>query len=229
MNIHSGPYSALEYDQGIQQTIPYIHNFYAETVDLVKQVQPEVRNWLDIGCKTGTLLRLAYPAFRSVRFIITDPSQDMLMQARLNLAGMPPNQLMVAGAFSSEALELTGYPCPQVISAILAHDHLDREQHKAALRNCYEMLDEQGVYIAFEHIRPRTLAGRDIERRRSIAYQMAQGKSEAEALAYADHCASTLSPLHVDEHIALLQSTGFETVELFWRSHLQAGFYAIKG
>jgi tRNA (cmo5U34)-methyltransferase len=32
----------------------------------------------------------------------------------------------------------------------------------------------------------------------------------------------------VPEHLALLRETGFKTVELFWKSHMQAGFYAVK-
>jgi tRNA (cmo5U34)-methyltransferase len=35
-------------------------------------------------------------------------------------------------------------------------------------------------------------------------------------------------PITVKEHLELLKETGFQTVELFWRSHVQAGFYAIK-
>ena len=32
----------------------------------------------------------------------------------------------------------------------------------------------------------------------------------------------------VEEHLKLLRETGFKTVELFWYSYMQAGFYCIK-
>jgi tRNA (cmo5U34)-methyltransferase len=35
-------------------------------------------------------------------------------------------------------------------------------------------------------------------------------------------------PVTVQEHLTLLRETGFKTAELFWKSHMQAGFYAIK-
>jgi hypothetical protein len=37
-----------------------------------------------------------------------------------------------------------------------------------------------------------------------------------------------LKPVRIAEHLALLRAVGFTTAELFWRAHLQAGFYAIK-
>ena len=35
-------------------------------------------------------------------------------------------------------------------------------------------------------------------------------------------------PISVEEHLNLLKETGFKNVNLFWLSHMQAGFYAIK-
>ncbi|MGD0231966.1 MAG: hypothetical protein ABSC19_16690 [Syntrophorhabdales bacterium] len=35
-------------------------------------------------------------------------------------------------------------------------------------------------------------------------------------------------PITIAEHLELLRATGFSTVEIFWLSHMQAGFYAIK-
>jgi tRNA (cmo5U34)-methyltransferase len=35
-------------------------------------------------------------------------------------------------------------------------------------------------------------------------------------------------PIKIDEHISLLNSSGFRVVEIFWRSYMQAGFYCIK-
>jgi len=32
----------------------------------------------------------------------------------------------------------------------------------------------------------------------------------------------------VDEHLGLLRRAGFRNVDLFWLSHMQAGFYAVK-
>ena len=38
-----------------------------------------------------------------------------------------------------------------------------------------------------------------------------------------------LKPVRIAEHLALLRAVGFAPAELFWRAHLQAGFYAVKG
>jgi tRNA (cmo5U34)-methyltransferase len=37
-----------------------------------------------------------------------------------------------------------------------------------------------------------------------------------------------LKPVRIAEHLELLRAVGFATAEIFWRAHMQAGFYAIK-
>lgn len=228
MSDNLSPYSAHEYDEGLRKTVPYFQSIYAETVDLVKHVQPEVRNWLDTGCGTGTLVKEAFRAFRGVRYLIADPSQQMIMQARLNLGGIPQNQLLVVGATGTEELDLTGFPCPQVITATLSHHYFDKGTRVQATQNCYDMLDDKGVYITFENILPRTGQGREVALSRWLSYQVAQGKNEAEAQEHLQRYGSAFFPITIDEHLEILQNAGFRAVELFWLSHLQAGFYAIK-
>ena len=228
MSDNLSPYSAQEYDEGLRKTVPYYQNIYSETIDLVKHVQPGVRNWLDTGCGTGNLVKLAFQANRSVRFMIADPSQQMIMQSRLNLGGIPQNQLLVVGALGTGELDLTGFPCPQVITATLSHHYYNKEQRIQATQNCYDMLDADGVYITFENILPRTGQGTEIGLQRWVSYQKAQGKSEEEAKEHIQRYGSAFFPITVDEHLEILKNAGFRAVELFWLSHLQAGFYAIK-
>ena len=59
-------------------------------------------------------------------------------------------------------------------------------------------------------------------------YQLSKGK-DAEAVK--DHMKrfdSEYFPITVEEHLKLLKACGFQTVELFWYSYMQAGFYCIK-
>jgi tRNA (cmo5U34)-methyltransferase len=228
MSDNLSPYSAAEYDEGLRKTVPYYQNIYAETVDLVKHAQPGVRNWLDTGCGTGNLVKLAFQSFRGVRYLIADPSPQMIMQSRLNLGGIPQNQLLVVGAQGTESLDLTGFPCPQVITATLSHHYFDKAQRIQATQNCHDMLDEGGIYITVENILPRTGQGKEIALNRWLSYQVKQGKSEEEAQQHLQRYGSAFFPITLDEHLQILKEAGFRAAELFWLSHLQAGLYAIK-
>ena len=228
MSDNLSPYSAHEYEEGLRKTIPFHQQIYSETVDLVRHARPEVRNWLDTGCGTGTLVSQAFRKFPGTRFLIADPSQQMIMQARLNLSGIPQSQLLVVGVQGTEELDLTGFPCPQVITSTLSHHYFDKTQRIQATQNCYDMLDEEGVYVTFENVLPRTGQGKEIALHRWHSYQVSQGKSDEEAQELLQRYGSAFFPITVDEHLEILQNAGFRAAELFWLSHLQAGFYAIK-
>jgi len=222
------PVSAAEYSNNLRQTTPYFQNFYYEAVDIVKHTQADVRNWLDTGCGTGNMILEAQQSFRSTRFLLADPSPEMIMQARLNLVRIPQSQLMIVGAVGSEELDLTGFPCPQVVTASLAHHYLNEEDRLKATRQCHGMLADGGVYITLETIKPNTPEGNEVGMKRWVSYQVSQGKSEEEAREYLEHLGTTCFPITVDEHLALLKEAGFKAAELFWFSHMQAGFFALK-
>ncbi len=222
------PVSAAEYNNNLRQTTPYFQNFYYEAVEIVKHTQTAVKNWLDTGCGTGNMIQEAHQTFRSTRYLLADPSQEMLMQARMNLARIPQHQLMIVGAIGSEALDLTGFPCPQVITAALAHHYFKEEDRLQATRQCHEALADGGVYITLETIQPNTPEGNQIGLKRWISYQLSQGRTEEEARTYIEHLGSSCFPITVDAHLTLLKEAGFKVAELFWLSHMQAGFYALK-
>ncbi|MDP4182711.1 MAG: class I SAM-dependent methyltransferase, partial [Bacillota bacterium] len=59
-------------------------------------------------------------------------------------------------------------------------------------------------------------------------FQMESGKTEEEAQKHVDRFGIEFFPITIIEYIELLRKTGFSSVELFWYSYMQAGFYAIK-
>jgi len=222
------PTSPTAYDNELRQTVPYFHNIYSEAVDIVRHTQGEVRSWLDTGCGTGNMVREAYNTFRSTRYLLADPAEEMLMQARMNLMNVPQSNLMIVRAACTEDLDLTGFPCPQVITAILSHHYCSQDNRINANNNCYQMLADGGVYITVENILPLSDQGKEIALKRWIAFQIAQGKSEDESRDNAAHFASSIFPITIDKHMELLKSAGFRAAETFWLSHMHAAFYAIK-
>ena len=79
------PHKSSEYDWKVRQTIPFYETMHREIIDVVKTVRLDVKSWLDTGCGTGYLIELALPVFPNTRFMLADPSEEMIQQARNRL------------------------------------------------------------------------------------------------------------------------------------------------
>ena len=88
MGDNTTPMNAKEYDKKINATIPYYQEFYDQTLDIIEQCGYKSMRWLDLGCGTGTLEQLAFRKFKDVSFVLVDPSEKMLEQAKEKLNSM---------------------------------------------------------------------------------------------------------------------------------------------
>jgi tRNA (cmo5U34)-methyltransferase len=222
------PHCASEYDESVRKTIPFYDDFHAETIDLVKTVKPDATVWLDTGCGTGSLVLKAFSDFTATLFILSDPSENMLQQARQRLAHLPQTQFLFLEPVGSEDLLLNGIKPPDVITAIQSHHYLSAEIRQRATQRCFDLLAPGGMYVTFENICPNSDQGIEIGLTRWKQYQMSQGKDEKQAAEHGQRFNKAYFPIRLDQHFRLLTHCGFSVVELLWYSHLQAGFYAIK-
>ena len=76
--------------------------------------------WLDTGCGTGTLVEKASKEFPNTRFLLSDPSQGMLDEARSKLSSNP--RIEILGNFTSEEINAT-YKL-DVVTAIQSHHYM---------------------------------------------------------------------------------------------------------
>lgn len=224
-NDNASAHKASEYDANITATIPYYGAFHTETVNIIKAYGMEIGTWLDTGCGTGTLVKAAYASFPGARFILADPSAEMMQQAKKKLDGLK-------GAFRFlppvETQNLRINDRADVITAIQAHHYLQPEVREEAAMVCYNMLERDGMFVTFENIKPATEKGTDIGKAYWEKFQIAGGKTEKEAQKHMDRFGKEYFPITIEEHLALYRKCGFKVVEILWASYMQAGFYGIK-
>jgi tRNA (cmo5U34)-methyltransferase len=223
------PYRAAEYDLNVRQTIPFYEVIHREIVNLVKTAKPDVAWWLDTGCGTGYLVELALQEFPKARFVLADPSEAMLEQARKRLAGVEDARLRFLKSAGSDGLMgQIENGTPQVITAILCHHYLGQAERREAVQACYDVLEDQGLFVTVENVAPRTEKGIQIGLDCWKQWLVRMGRSKAEVDDHRKRFGVKYLPITVDDHIQLLTEVGFQAVEIFWLSQMQAGFYGIK-
>jgi len=228
MSDNATPHSASVYDAEIFRTVPFYSLFHTETIDLVQTLVPGVSVWLDTGCGTGYLVAQALPLFPETRFLLADPAQSMLDQARNRLAKTTSTRVCFLGAFPSEELAGVVSETPQVITAIQSHHYGGDIVRRRATAACFQLLDTGGLYITFENIRPDTEQGSKAGLDRWCRFQIEAGRSQTSVEEHRARFGKNYFPITMAQHLELLRTTGFSAVEMFWLSHMQAGFYAIK-
>ncbi|MDO5520354.1 MAG: class I SAM-dependent methyltransferase [bacterium] len=216
------PMSANEYDKEIINTIPYYPEFYSQTIDVIEQCGFTKIEWLDLGCGTGELAGIAFRNFSNVRFVLVDPSDKMLDQAKAKLK----NEAIEYYCCSSTMITFEDQF--NVVTAIQSHHYLKEAERIKATEAVYHALKNGGIYICFENVIPEDEEVKETELARWGRYQQRHGKSKEEAKAHNARCGVNYFPLTVNQHIQLLKQIGFKKVHIFWYSYMQMGIYGIK-
>jgi tRNA (cmo5U34)-methyltransferase len=217
------------YDNIVREVMPFYDIIQTETIDLVKTVKPDVTQWLDTGCGTGTMVEIALRSFPEISFVLTDPTELMLKRAVERLKVFPEKRVRFLSPTPTEGLlSYREVLKPQVITAILCHHYFQKEQRRTATAVCYRLLELGGVLVVVENIMPDSVPGTQIAIERWKRFQVEHGRTNIVAEKHAKRFNSEFFPITIGQHLDLLKETGFQTAELFWKSHLQAGFFAIK-
>jgi tRNA (cmo5U34)-methyltransferase len=223
------PHESSDYDHHVRQTIPFYETMHREAVDLVRRAMPGASCWLDTGCGTGYLVELALPLFPETQFLLADPSTPMLEQAARRFQGLDPSRLRFLDPVTSQDLpsRLDG-AVPQVVTAMQVHHYLQPPERRRAVEACYRVLPHGGLFVTFENVAPRTDTGIRLGLDRWNHFQIQQGRSPEVVAQHRTRFNTRYFPITVDGHLALLGEVGFQVVELFWYSQMQAGFYGLK-
>jgi tRNA (cmo5U34)-methyltransferase len=231
-NDNKSAHPAAQYDAEIRKVIPFYDAIQSETLDLVRSIAGEPACWVDTGAGTGALVERALPQFSLTKFVVADPSESMLGQARERFARLGAEaaaRVTVMPAVPSDGLpKVEPRLRAQVVTAILCHHYLEPEARRAAVRGCFEILEPGGVLVVFENVESESARGRELGLRRWGEYQRRQGRAPEAVAQHLSRFGTELKPVRIAEHLALLRETGFGVAEVLWRAHMQAGFYAVK-
>lgn len=225
---NSTPHRSDEYDAQIQDIIPYYANFNNEIIEFLKSQSNEPKVWLDTGCGTGTLIKKAIKVFTSTKFLLMDPSKEMMDQAQKKLRYLDEERIVFLEPVATQDFPGKLDEKPDIITAIQCHHYLKPSDRIKAIRACYNLLEENGTFITFENIRSFTNEGIRGFKRYWGDFQLKRGRDDQIVDDHLERFDVEYFPINIEEHLELLRKAGFRVVELFWVSYMQAGFYCKK-
>ncbi len=213
---------AIRYDKDILNTIPYYDEVYNQIADVVSAAfSNKPVSWLDIGCGTGKMAKVAFEQCNVAKMICTDNSSAMLEAARqkISFSGVE---------FLKLPVEEINYDLQfDVITSILVNHYMTYEERMIAVSNCHHALKEGGVFITFENFAPCDDVMKNLYLKRWKKYQYSKGKSIKECEKHLSRYNTEYFPITIQEQIKILRDCGFMSVEIFWCSYMQVGILAI--
>lgn len=225
---NSTPHLSTAYDSQILNTIPYYDSFHKEIIQTIHTINNNPAIWLDTGAGTGTLVGNCIDLFPETLFLLADPSEAMLSEARIKLCKYGSERIQFLHPVTTQDLNIESSLRPNIITAVQSHHYLSKEERSTATKVCFDLLKPDGIFITFENIRPLTETGIENGKRRWADFQKSKGKSEEQIHNHIDRFDKVYFPITVEEHLQLYRECGFRVVELLWFSYMQAGFYCIK-
>lgn len=211
------------YDENIRKVIPFYDEIYNQIIDLIQTYYGNKEiSLLDTGCGSGMMGVTVFENLNVSEMVLCDPSENMLDSAKSKLADKPCRFMNIG----SEQLSFKNQF--DVVTAIQSHHYFDQKTRETAVRNCYNALKSDGLFIYFENTAPTSETGISIMKKRIETYGINAGRTQEEAESHSARYNKEYFPITVPMHLGLLYNNGFKAAELFWHSYMQSGFYAIK-
>ena len=222
MKQNSTPFDVAEYDNQIKKTVPFYEEMIQQIVDIVRLLDLQSLRWIDVGCGTGKMARTALDNFDIQKMVCIDVEKEMLERA-----GMLCNYEKVE-FLQCDVRELPYQEMFNIVTAIQVNHYFKKDDRIATIKNCYDALEENGIYISFENFAPDSEEGTRLYLERWKEFQIANGKIREEAESHIKRYGQSYFPIAISESIELLKDCGFRVVEILWVSYMQVGILARK-
>lgn len=222
MKENSTPFDVAEYDRQIKRTLPFYEEMFQQVVDIVRILNLQSLRWLDVGCGTGKMARTVLDNFDIQKMVCIDVEQEMLERAE-SLRDDEKVEFL-----QCDVRQLPYQEMFDIVTAIQVNHYFKKNDRIAAIKNCYDALAENGIYISFENFAPESEEGAGLYLERWREFQIVNGKSKEEADLHIKRYGQNYFPISISESIGLLKDCGFRMVEIFWVSYMQVGILARK-
>jgi len=209
---------AAEYHGQRRRLVPSFDLFYGTAVDLLALKPGPVRRVLDLGAGTGLMSAAVIERYPHAEVILLDGAQEMLAQARAQLAGRA-----IATVCADLREPLPDGPFDAVVSALAIH-HLEDADKRDLFARVHNVLRPDGAFVNAEHVAGPSAWLAGVYRELWRAACRAAGAGEDEIAAAVERMATDRS-VDVATQLEWLRAAGFEDCDCFFK-HLHFGVLA---
>jgi tRNA (cmo5U34)-methyltransferase len=217
--------TASVFDDMLERSVP----FYAEMQRMLAQLAADFAadgtNIYDIGCSTGTTLRMLDALPQAVTLIGLDNSPAMLARAEQALAGRLRHRYELRHADLNEGLAI-GNASAVVMSLTL---QFVRPVHREGLlREVCAGINAEGCLLLIEKLVGQESLLNRLYIQHYYEFKQAQGYSELEIARKREALENVLIPYRLEENDLMLRRAGFRAVDVFFRWYNFCGIIAVK-
>lgn len=214
----------VEYDKKIEKVIPFYTQGFNTIIEIVKNIDVNVKSVLDIGIGTGNLSLALLNEFENITLIGIDIVDEYIKTAKAKLSKFEKQ-------ITLHCLDANNYSFNQkfdlIISSFVFH-HLENKNKKNIYRKIFNSLNTGGVVINFDFVGSESSLFYGIFDILRMNFMKENGISdEMIQKDYIEHREFEI-PLPYSVQKEYLTEIGFAEVECFWKYLNLAIFGGIK-
>ena len=218
---------AAAFDDMVSRSVPYYSEIQRMVVELATDFSEPGSCIYDLGCSTATTLTLLdRTVHQDIGFVGVDNSSDMLAKARTKLDKFAPNRRVeLVCQDMHEGVQVEN---ASVVILLLTLQFVRPLYRERIIRRIAEGMRHNGALILVEKLVVSDSRLNRMYIEHYYDYKRSKGYSDVEITKKREALENVLVPYRYDENRDLLLSSGFGTVEEFFRWYNFSAVIAIR-
>lgn len=213
------------FDSHVRKSVPFYDELQRMVVELSEYFVSDGSVIYDLGSSTGeTLYRLAtyHAGKENLQLIGVEVSDSMIEEARRKVTSTNVRFR------HSNILDIEFSPPPDLVTSLFTLQFLRLAERRRLLERLADAMVEGGALLLVEKTRGDNSEFEDIWTELYWDFKRRNGLTPEQVLEKAGSLRGVLNPLTQKENLLMLQQSGFDRVEPFFKWYNWTGFIAVK-
>lgn len=216
------------FDDMITRSVPFYNEIHKIIVDIYKKIDLKDEVIYDLGCSTGSTIKLLHQALpsteRSPLFIGVDNSPSMIEECHKKLS----NEESLKYRLLEGKIQDIELKSSKLVIMNYTLQFIPKELRLPILKKIYNSLQKGGIFIMSEKIKPECFNVHTLYTDLYYDFKRRNGYSNLEIMQKREALENFLIPNTIKEQKALLKDAGFESFETIFQWYNFSSFIGIK-
>ena len=216
------------FDDMITRSVPFYNEIHRIIVDIYKKIKFKDEVIYDLGCSTGSTIKLLHQALPNSKsspfFIGVDNSPSMIDECGRKLS----NEKDISYELIQGKIQDIELKSSKLIIMNYTLQFIPKELRLQILKKIYKSLQKGGIFIMSEKIKPECFNVHTLYTDLYYDFKRRNGYSNLEIMQKREALENFLTPNTIREQKNLLGAAGFESFETIFQWYNFASFIGIK-